>query len=302
MSHPLVQLAFRISAVAAAAGLVSAVLAAAVGLVLMTVLPYTSAAATIQVCGKADVVPAGDQGSGLPVQVSRMAEVATDWSVTAAGAYAVSFHSKPKADGAPDGAEMAIWPDGRGKAQPGGLMVASAIPLSGASWDVWFERAEGRNRIGYERVGDGSAVGGLDVHAFTKDALGRGWVRPEWYLIGVEADFHQRVCGFEVSVGPQAACTARFAVDEAWSTGFTATVVVTNSGGLPVEGWAVDWTFPADQRVRNSWDSVLVQSGKAVRAVNAAYNAKIDVAGTAEFGFVGDGQAPTGVQFSCVSW
>lgn len=379
MSHPLVQLAFRVSAIAAAAGVAAAVLAAAVGLILLTVLPSTSTAATTQACGKADVVPAGGQdylalnnvwnadtpqcvavgdqtlrvdraehdllpvgspaaspallkgchweicsdGGGLPVQVDRMPAVTSDWvsSLADAGtysaAYAVWFHSEPTIDGAPDGAEMSIRLAGREAARPGGLLVGGSIPLSGASWDVWFEQAEGRNRIVYERIGDVSSVDGLDIRAFTRDSLGRGWVEPEWYLVGVEAGFHLWSGGtgnaierFSVSVDGrpttsappegQAGCSARLAVDQTWSTGFMATVVVTNSGGRPLRGWAVDWTFPADQEVRTSWDAVVVQRGRAVRAVNADYNGSIEVAGTTSFGLVGSGPPPTGLLLTCV--
>ncbi|PRY40385.1 cellulose binding domain-containing protein [Umezawaea tangerina] len=382
MSHPLAQLAFRVSLTLAAVGIVGAVLAAAVGLVLLAALPSGPAASatTTQLCGKDDIAPAGgkdylalnnvwgadteqcvgvgDQSlkveraehdrppngapaaspalvkgchfgvcsdnSGLPVQVSRMPEITSDLVGTAGeggtynAAYAVWFHSRPAVDGPPDGAEMAIWLRSNGDVRPSGVMVAGAMPIAGASWDVWFEKADGRNRVVYERVGDVTSVKGLDIRAFTKDAQTRGWIKPEWYLIGVEAGFNlwrggagNAIDQFSVTVdesrppasskplGP-AACTAQLTVGTTWAEGFTATVVITNSGGRPLKGWEVDWTFPGDQRVQNSWDATVTQNGRSVRAVNADYNGTVEVSESISFGLVGTGPPPKVTALTCV--
>lgn len=373
MSNPLAQLAFRVSLTIAAIGVCGAVLAAAVGLVLLAALP--SAAAGTQLCGKTEFAPAGDreylagtnvtgadtaqcvtvaagslrvdsaehdrpadgppaaspsllkgchqdvcsENSGLPVQVSRMPELTSTLVTTPAedgdhaSTYTAWFHSKPATEGPPDGAELVIWLRGNGDARPAGLMVAGAMPISGASWDVWFEKAEGRNRVTYERVGAVDSVRDLDIRAFGKDAANRAWLEPDWYLIGVEAGFDlwrggagNSIDEFEVDVAEQlppqgpAACTASLAVTQTWPQGFTATIKITNSGQRPVTGWAVDWTFPGDQRVENSWDATVTQNGRAVHAVNAAYNGEIDTARSITFGLVGTGAAPKAVALTCV--
>jgi hypothetical protein len=152
--------------------------------------------------------------SGLPVQVSTMPEVTSDWVSRQAGsgtynaAYVVWFNSRPATSGTPDGAELIVWLSSHGGIRPGGVRTATGVPLAGATWNIWFERAQGHNRIVYERVGDVSAVHGLDIRAFAKDSTARGWIRPEWYLIGVEAGFNlwkggagNAVDRFSVSVG-----------------------------------------------------------------------------------------------------
>ncbi len=373
MSNPLAQLAFRVSLTIAAIGVCGAVLAAAVGLVLLAAMP--SSAVGTQLCGKGDVAPAGSEeylagnnvvgadtaqcvtvgdrtlrvdsaehdrpvggppaaspsllkgchqdvcseNSGLPVQVSRMPELTSNFVTTPAedgdyaAAYTAWFHSKPAVAGLPDGAELAIWLRGNGDARPAGMMVAGAMPISGAGWDVWFEKAQGRNRITYERVGDANSVRDLDIRAFAKDAANRAWVEPDWFLIGVEAGFDlwrggagSSIDEFEVAVGEQlapqgpAACTASLAVNESWPQGFTATIKITNSGERPVTGWAVDWTFPGEQRIENSWDATITQQGRTVRAVNATYNGRIGVDRSITFGLVGTGAAPESVALTCV--
>jgi cellulase/cellobiase CelA1 len=95
-------------------------------------------------------------------------------------------------------------------------------------------------------------------------------------------------------------CTARLAVEEAWSGGFAVTVVVTNSGERSVRGWAVDLTFPGDQRVLNSWGARVAQSGQAVHVVNADHNGVLDAAGSTSFGLVGSGAPPDGADLICV--
>ncbi|HKS49234.1 MAG TPA: hypothetical protein VJT49_29825 [Amycolatopsis sp.] len=135
-------------------------------------------------------------GSGLPVQVARMPGVMSDWASRQVdsgiynAAYVVWFHRSPVAAGTPDGAELIIWLSSHGGIRPGGVRTATAVPLAGATWNVWFEQAQGRNRIVYQRIGDVSSVQGLDIRAFAMDSVGRGWIRPEWYLIGVEGGFN----------------------------------------------------------------------------------------------------------------
>ncbi|WNV88887.1 cellulose binding domain-containing protein [Umezawaea sp. Da 62-37] len=375
-------MAFRVSLTLAAVGIVGAVLAAAVGLVLLAALPAGSVASTTKLCGKEDTAPAGGKeylalnniwgadtaqcvdvgdrslkveraehdrpangapaaspalvkgchfgtcsdNSGLPVQVSRLPAITSDLVGTAGeggtynAAYAVWFHSKPAVDGAPDGAEMAIWLRSNGDVRPSGVMVAGAMPIAGASWDVWFEKADGRNRVIYERVGAVTSVEDLDIRAFTKDAQNRGWIKPEWYLIGVEAGFNlwrggagNAIDEFSVTVdepqpappttskplGP-AACSAQLTIGTTWPEGFTATIVITNSGGRPLTGWEVDWTFPGDQRVQNSWDATITQNGRSVRAVNAAYNGTVEISKTISFGLVGTGTPPKNTPLTCV--
>lgn len=292
MSHPLAQIAFRVSLALATIGLGGAVLAAVVGLVAWAVLPSrvepveraepvvasVPPDAATRVCGKEDVVPAGGQDyvalnnvwaadtaqcvsvgdqslrvdiadharapegvpaaspvvvhgchwgdcsrdSALPLRVAGMPEVTADWASTQveSGAYnavcVVWFHSRPTADGAPDGAELNIWLRSRGGVRPTGALVSQGVGIAGARWNVWFDRTEGRNRMVYERVGEVTSVEGLDIGAFTRDAVARGWVRPEWYLIGVEGGFNlwrggagNAVDRFEVSVGdPSTRATA----------------------------------------------------------------------------------------------
>ena len=149
------------------------------------------------------------QRSGLPIRVDKLQRATSDWNTVQpdAGAYNVSYdiwlNTTPQASGNPDGAELMIWIARRG-ALPAGSRIASAT-ISGMRWEVWTTRMDNWNYITYLLAGGNtSSVANLDIKAFIQDAVSRGSVRPDWYLIGVEA-------GFEIWQGGVGLATNSFA-------------------------------------------------------------------------------------------
>jgi hypothetical protein len=84
--------------------------------------------------------------------------------------------------------------------------------------------------------------------------------------------------------GSAGACTVAYTTN-AWSTGFTASVTVTNRGTTAISGWSLKWSFAGNQTVTSAWSATVTQSGTAVTATNAAYNGTISAGGTVNFGF-----------------
>lgn len=267
--------------------------------------------------------------SGLPVRVGDMPSVTSDWSTTqpASGSYNVSYDlwydSHPSTTTDPDGAEVMIWLNHRGGVQPAGTRVASGVQISGATWDVWYSRMNW-NYIAFVRTSGTASVNDLDLAAFTRDAVARGYIQNAWYLIGVEAGFELWQGGaglatnsFGVDVGATTpptteppttpppssgeGCSAALRTDNSWSGGFTATVTVTNDGDAPLSGWSADWTFSGDQRVTNGWNATVTQSGSSVHAVNAGYNGAVPAHGSTSFGFQGTGSAPGAPAVACTA-
>ncbi|MEV7870869.1 PHB depolymerase family esterase [Streptomyces sp. NPDC088124] len=62
----------------------------------------------------------------------------------------------------------------------------------------------------------------------------------------------------------------------AWNTGLTASVTVTNTGTIPVDGWKLGFTLPAGQTITSGWGATYAPVTGAVTATNAPYNATID--------------------------
>jgi chitin-binding protein len=82
-------------------------------------------------------------------------------------------------------------------------------------------------------------------------------------------------------------CTVAYTTPSVWSGGFTANVVVKNTGTSPVNGWSLAWDVPSGQSITSGWSAeISVASGKAT-AKNVGYNSSIPAGGTANFGFNG---------------
>jgi poly(hydroxyalkanoate) depolymerase family esterase len=82
---------------------------------------------------------------------------------------------------------------------------------------------------------------------------------------------------------PGTACRVAYTADS-WSSGFTATVSVTN-GGTAINGWTVQWSWPGNQAVTNTWNATVTQSGNQVSARNAAWNGSLAANASVSFGF-----------------
>jgi endoglucanase len=80
-------------------------------------------------------------------------------------------------------------------------------------------------------------------------------------------------------------CAVSYKVDSQWSTGFTASVTITNRGAAAVNGWTLTYGFAGDQKVAGLWNGVYTQSGTQVSVKNAGHNAVIPASGSQAFGF-----------------
>ncbi|MEV7181300.1 glycoside hydrolase family 9 protein [Kitasatospora sp. NPDC093679] len=104
---------------------------------------------------------------------------------------------------------------------------------------------------------------------------------------GVEAGAFTATEADDDTAPPAAPCTVAYKVDNAWGTGFTATVTVKNTGTTTVNGWTAGWTYPGDQRITNAWNATVTQTGAAVTAKDAGWNGTLAPGATASFGFQG---------------
>lgn len=71
----------------------------------------------------------------------------------------------------------------------------------------------------------------------------------------------------------------------AWSTGLTESLTVSNTGSMPVNGWSLSFTLPAGQTITSGWNATYAPASGAVTATNASYNAAIPVGGSVGIGF-----------------
>jgi Glycosyl hydrolase family 12 len=158
-------------------------------------------------------------GSGFPIQVSDIhaRTVTTSWSTSQPGggsdydvAYDVWFNQTPTANGQPNGTELMIWLNHNGPVQPFGSKVASNVNIGGRGYNLWFGK-QGWNTVSYTMTSGTTSVSNLDLQSLIADAVSRGYIKPSWYLIDVEA-------GFELWQGGAGLATNSFSVKVAGGT------------------------------------------------------------------------------------
>ncbi|GCB51873.1 PHB depolymerase family esterase [Streptomyces sp. NL15-2K] len=71
---------------------------------------------------------------------------------------------------------------------------------------------------------------------------------------------------------PQPGACKVTATTNAWSTGLTASVTITNTGTSSINGWQLGFTLPTGQTVTNGWGATYTPSSGSVTATNATYN------------------------------
>ncbi|WP_406346692.1 glycoside hydrolase family 9 protein [Streptomyces sp. NBC_00648] len=84
---------------------------------------------------------------------------------------------------------------------------------------------------------------------------------------------------------PPASCAVTYRIDNSWGNGFTATVTVKNTGASAISGWTLGWSFAGDQRISSAWNATVSQSGAAVTARDAGWNAALAPGGSRSLGF-----------------
>lgn len=85
-----------------------------------------------------------------------------------------------------------------------------------------------------------------------------------------------------------------------WSTGFTANLTITNNSSTAINGWTLQFAFPASQQITNLWNGQETQSGNQVTVTNASYNGTIAPGTSVSLGFNGtwSGSNPAPTSFT----
>jgi hypothetical protein len=87
--------------------------------------------------------------------------------------------------------------------------------------------------------------------------------------------------------GAGSACKVVYTTNSQWPGGFTAQVVISNTGTSAISSWSLAFTFPGDQQITDDFNGTASQSGEAATLTNASYNGSIGVNGSVTVGFEG---------------
>ncbi|MEU8424166.1 PHB depolymerase family esterase [Micromonospora sp. NPDC048835] len=91
----------------------------------------------------------------------------------------------------------------------------------------------------------------------------------------------------------EGACRVGYTVN-AWNSGFTASVAITNTGATAVNGWELTFTLPGGQRITSGWNAQYAPVSGAVTARNVSYNSTIAPNASVEIGFQATHEGGTG--------
>ncbi|WP_030488468.1 PHB depolymerase family esterase [Micromonospora chokoriensis] len=85
---------------------------------------------------------------------------------------------------------------------------------------------------------------------------------------------------------PPTSGACRVTVDlNAWNTGLTENITVTNTGTSAVNGWSLAFTLPGGQTITSGWNATYSPNSGQVTARNVAYNGGIPANGSVSIGF-----------------
>ncbi|MET9632800.1 cellulose binding domain-containing protein [Lentzea sp. NPDC006480] len=83
----------------------------------------------------------------------------------------------------------------------------------------------------------------------------------------------------------------------AWNTGLTSNITITNTGTAAISGWSLTFTLPGGQNITSGWSATYSPASGQVTAKNVNYNADIAPNASITVGFqathTGDAAAPT---------
>ncbi len=72
-----------------------------------------------------------------------------------------------------------------------------------------------------------------------------------------------------------ASCSVHYAITNQWSSGFGASLTITNTGTTTINGWSLQFSFANGQAITQLWNGSFTQSGSSVTITNLSYNGTI---------------------------
>ncbi|MEV4843809.1 glycoside hydrolase family 44 protein [Micromonospora matsumotoense] len=87
---------------------------------------------------------------------------------------------------------------------------------------------------------------------------------------------------------PTGGCQVSYAVSSSWPGGFTGQLTITNTGAAALDGWQLDFDFPAaGQQVGHGWSATWKQAGASVTAESLSWNGRLAPGASTAIGFNG---------------
>ncbi|WP_020137104.1 PHB depolymerase family esterase [Streptomyces sp. 351MFTsu5.1] len=148
----------------------------------------------------------------------------------------------------------------------------------------------GWTRTRYGATGDRAPVEAVSLRGVGHNAYGAGMAARALTFFGLD--------GGGPAPQPEPGACKVTATTNAWSTGLTASVTVTNTGTSAINGWRLAFTLPGGQSITGGWGATYTPSSGAVTATNVSYNGTIAPNASVGIGYQanhgGNSAAPSG--------
>jgi cellulase/cellobiase CelA1 len=127
--------------------------------------------------------------------------------------------------------------------------------------------ASGWTRTRYGSTGDRAPVEAISLQGVGHNLITTGMASRVITFFGLD--------GGGPAPEPQPGGCKVSVTTNAWNTGLTASVTITNTGTTPVSGWRLGFTLPGGQTITNGWGAAYGPASGTVTATNATYNGAI---------------------------
>ncbi|WP_078655945.1 PHB depolymerase family esterase [Streptomyces fulvoviolaceus] len=147
----------------------------------------------------------------------------------------------------------------------------------------------GWTRTRYGATGDQAPVEAVSLQGVGHNLYTTGMATRALTFFGLDGD--------GPAPQPQPGACKVTATTNAWNTGLTASVTLTNTGTTTINGWQLGFTLPAGQTITNGWGATYAPASGAVTATNASYNGTLAANASVTIGYQanhsGNSAAPT---------
>ncbi|MFC7531728.1 glycoside hydrolase family 3 N-terminal domain-containing protein [Actinoplanes sp. GCM10030250] len=170
--------------------------------------------------------------------------------------------------------------------------TATAVTATGLTL-TWPPSTDtgGSGLAGYDVYRDGTLIGSTSAATYAVTGLSSA-TRYEFSVAARDTAGNRSARSPALAVTtatggtPAASCRVRYTTND-WTSGFTGTVALTNTGTTAITPWTLTWSFTGGQTVTQAWSARVTQSGPAVTATGETWSATLAAGATVSFGFNG---------------
>ncbi|MFE7276589.1 PHB depolymerase family esterase [Streptomyces sp. NPDC057623] len=135
----------------------------------------------------------------------------------------------------------------------------------------------GWTRTRYGGTGDRAPVEAISLQGVGHNLYSSGMAARVLTFFGLDSD--------GPAPQPQPGACKVTATTNAWNTGLTASVTITNTSTTAINGWRLGFTLPAGQTITNGWGAMYTPASGTVTATDAGYNAALAPGASVSIGY-----------------